>query len=90
MPETETCIWMVERVRDPTPPADMHPDEYTEWYEYLADMPRTEIVECGAPVHDIEDGWECEAGHHHFTYGSARQQAEEQEMAMMERLGYYD
>ena len=33
--------------------------------------------ECGAQVADIVDGWECEAGHRHLTYGSPSQIVEE-------------
>jgi hypothetical protein len=39
------------------------------------------VVDCGAPLVRLDDdGWECEAGHVHHTYGSAawaRKDAEE-------------
>ena len=47
-------------------------------------------TECGAPARKVtaEDGstgWECESGHHHWEYGSKRQQEEEAVEAYMER-----
>lgn len=79
-----TCGWLVERRREITPEmveADWYPDSEADLWE---------VAECGAPTREITDGWACEAGHHHYTYGSPSQQAEEMEMAMMERLGYDD
>jgi len=43
-------------------------------------------VTCGAAVTDVADGWECENGHHYFTYGSPSQMAEEREEALIESL----
>jgi len=64
----ETCGWLIEV-------ASGHPEP-----DSPSDMIR--IVECGAPVTTITDGWECANGHRHLFYGSASQQAEE---AMEER-----
>jgi hypothetical protein len=44
------------------------------------------IAYCGAPVSDIVDGWACEAGHRHFTYGSESQINEEREEALSEEM----
>jgi hypothetical protein len=74
-----TCTWLVERRIEIT--ADMIEGG---WFaECEAD--NWEVVECGAPAHDIVDGWECEAGHHHFRYGTPSQIAEERMEALAER-----
>lgn len=80
------CDWLVERAL--VPPADLPREFLEEWYDMAADCGGVEVVECGAPVHDIVDGWECEAGHRHLFYGSPSQIAEERCEAMMERLGF--
>ena len=84
-----TCGWLVARRRQfPDPPANMTAEDYPFWHEEVAEAIAEdpwEIVECGAPVRDITDGWECDAGHHHYTYGSPSQIAEERQEAMMER-----
>lgn len=81
MSAATTCGWLVEREREIT-------DEMVDagWYpDSEADL--WEVVECGAPVHDITDGWECDAGHHHYEYGSPSQIAEEHREAMAEQYG---
>lgn len=71
-----------------------HSNETTEATEiiettcsWIVDESPWITVECGAPVHAIKDGWECEAGHHHFYYGSPSQIAEERQEAYMELHG---
>ena len=80
--EGTKCQWLVERRRvitDEMVANDWYPDSEADLWE---------TVECGATVHDITDGWRCEAGHHHFTYGSPSQIEEERCQAMMERLEF--
>lgn len=56
--ETQTCGWLVQ-IASNNPEPDFPEDLY-------------HIVPCGAPlIRDDEDGWECEDGHVHHTYGSA-------------------
>jgi hypothetical protein len=47
------------------------------------------IIDCGAPRTAIyengSDGWTCEAGHHHWEYGSPNQASEEADEALAER-----
>jgi len=78
--ELATCPWLVE-VRNNNPEPDFPSDCY-------------DVVPCGAPMfavdRDIEAGWYCSNGHHHFTYGSARQQAEERLEAMVEVAASHD
>lgn len=74
-----TCGWLVQRRREITPKmieAEWHPDSESDLWE---------IGECGASTREITDGWECEAGHRHYYYGSPSQRAEEMMEAMMER-----
>lgn len=77
----QTCSWLVER-KHITPWTPMS-DEEDMWGpdEYEAEAV---IEDCGAEVTEIEDGWRCAAGHHHYTYGSASQQAEERREAWLE------
>ena len=69
------CTWLV-LVRNTTREIDFPSDLYDE-------------VECGAPrtaVHENgSDGWTCEAGHHHWEYGSPNQASEEANEALAER-----
>lgn len=78
---SRTCQWLIEIPREVT--VEMSDEG---WYpDSESDLWVT--VECGAPVHDITDGWKCDRGHHHFTYGSPSQIAEERMMALAERFG---
>lgn len=44
------------------------------------------ILECDAPFTALDDdGWECEAGHQHFTYGTAACEADNLEFEARER-----
>lgn len=58
------CPWSVE-VANGNPEPDFPEDCY-------------DIVECGAKVRLLDDdptgegGWQCDNGHHHFTYGGPR------------------
>lgn len=74
---TFNCPWLVERTHT----------WGDEEYGYESD---TVTEECGALAWAIEDGWECELGHQHLTYGSARQQAEERLEAMVEDMASRD
>lgn len=90
MEDQLTCGWLVEVRNNPKPPADLPDEYYDEWLTMMADCVAenpTIIVECGAPVHDIPDGWCCEAGHSHLRYGSDRQIAEERQEAWDELHG---
>lgn len=77
---TWNCSWRVW-----VPSGDPEPDvEYGLGGVYIE-------AECGAAAYELTDpetgevdGWECEAGHRHFTYGSRRQQIEERTEALME------
>lgn len=44
------------------------------------------VVQCGETVSDIVDGWACEGGHRHFTYGSDSQINEERQEALVEMI----
>lgn len=71
--DTETgngCTWLIE-----VPSGHPEPDS-------PADM--TAIVECGGLVTFRADGWDCEHGHSHDTYGSPAQLAAEATEAVME------
>jgi hypothetical protein len=68
------CPWLIEVASgclEPDSPSDL-----------------VKIVECGAKVTWLpdEDGWFCEAGHHHYSYGSDLQQDEERAEALAEAL----
>lgn len=52
--------------------------------------PYTREVACDALAYVTEDGWTCEAGHEHLTYGSARQQEEEAIEAAVEFMASRD
>jgi hypothetical protein len=90
MEDQLTCGWLVEVRNNPKPPADLSDEDYDDWCtwagESVAEQP-TLIVECGAAVHDIPDGWCCEAGHSHLYYGSDRQIAQERQEAWAELHG---
>lgn len=72
-----SCEWRGEVT------VDVGDDEYG--YE-----PYTHEVDCGAPAHANDDGWECFNGHKHLTYGSEAQQAEERIEAAVEHLASRD
>lgn len=71
------CTWLVECAS-----GNPEPDCYEDTIA---------IIDCGAPRTALRengsDGWTCEAGHHHWEYGSPMQQAEERDEAMAERMG---
>ena len=70
--ETWACQWLVEKDN-----GNPEPSCPADCYD---------IVPCEAPAYTIVDGWACTAGHHHYTYGSATQQAEERNEALYERI----
>ena len=76
------CPWLV-LVPSQNPEPDSAADLHTE-------------VDCGAPVTNITTpagevyGWACENGHHHYDYGSAAQQAEERDEALVEMAAQTD
>lgn len=86
-----TCPWLVEQQvtfpfyevpEDWDYDKDGDPNDFSHY-----DGPSTEIVECGAPIVRLDaDGWACEAGHEHLTYGSPAQQAAEREEALREMI----
>lgn len=88
-----TCQWLVEQAFAPTPPNNMPEECLDAWHEHMseiyAECGGVEIVECGADVIDITDGWQCAAGHHYYNYGSRSQQFEEQAEAWAERYQSY-
>jgi len=69
------CTWLVE-VASGNPEPDSIEDTVM-------------IIDCGAPrtaIHENgSDGWACEAGHHHWEYGSPNQASEEADEALAER-----
>jgi len=67
---TQTCSWLIE-----VPSGHPEPD-------FPSDM--WKIVECGAPVEVLPDGWICNNGHEYIDYGSTRGRVVEQEEALIE------
>lgn len=78
--ELVTCPWLVQ-----VPSGHPEPDSEADCWL---------TIPCGAPAFaidgDADAGWRCSNGHHHFTYGSARQRAEEQAEAAVEYAASYD
>ena len=83
--EQTTCGWLVETSEHP---GECYPDDelgYCTLCEGWAENGGWGIVECGAHVTDLGNGWECEAGHSHY-YGA--EYFDEDEVAGMRRAGY--
>jgi hypothetical protein len=76
-PVTFTCGWLVERT-------------YTVGDDESGYEGYTVTEECGALAWTTDQGWVCDAGHEHLTYGSEAQQAEERVEAMVEALASRD
>ena len=88
--EPRACGWLVEVRNNPEPPVGISDEEFYDWAETIGDYVRENpyvIIECGAPVHDIVDGWACASGHQHLYYGSPSQIVEEQREAWDELHG---
>ena len=63
----ETCGWLIESSQHP---GECYPDDevgYCTSCEAWAENGGWGIVECGAAVTEHPNGWECEAGHSHFS-----------------------
>lgn len=81
------CPWLVERRRTAGHRCAEGCDEGC-WAAEMDAEAGPEVIECGAPMTVTADGWHCEAGHEHLTYGSRLQQAQERLEARAEREGW--
>ena len=65
--EPHTCGWLVKTSNHP---GECYPDDevgYCTRCEEWAENGGWGIVECGAPVTELPNGWECAAGHSHLN-----------------------
>jgi hypothetical protein len=76
-PDENKCHWLVERAN-----GNPEPDSYAD---------TVDVGDCGAPLHRFvrngSAGWECEAGHSGWEYGSAECEAQMMEEEYNERYG---